>query len=102
MLFLAGVPLFQLNVEGFTKAKCSIIEHLVLDYEATAILLQETHSLNCSKFSISGYNLAVSTTSKHHGIATFVKCSANWKPIACSSGDSKVEWAATKIEDIKL
>ena len=72
----------QLNVEGLTKAKCAIIEHLMEKHKATAILLQETHSLNLSKLKIFGFNLAACTNSSTHGTATFVKNSATWTPMS--------------------
>lgn len=39
-----GITVLQLNVEGLTKSKLSLIEHLLQVHKATAILLQEnTH-----------------------------------------------------------
>ena len=66
--------------------------------EATAILLQETRSLDVSKLKICGYTLDVCTNSIIHGIATFVRNSANWNSIVSSHPDCEVEWATTDIE----
>ena len=93
-----GIVTMQLNVEGLTMAMCSIIEQLMDKHKATAISLQETHSMDVSKFKICGYTLAARTNSSIHGTATFVRNSAEWSDIATSQIDCDVEWAATKIE----
>ena len=49
-----GVTLLQLNVEGLTKAKINVIEHLAQKYNPTAILLQETHVSDTSRLKICG------------------------------------------------
>ena len=54
----AEVIIMQLNVEGLTKAKCTIIKYLMEKHKATAILLQETDSLHLSTLKVFGYNLA--------------------------------------------
>ena len=61
-------PILQLNVEGFTAAK----KQMAHNNKAIAILLQETHCTNPGFLAIAGYELCAFTTSKHHGIATFV------------------------------
>ena len=80
----------QLNVEGFTKAKRAIINHLTEKHKATAIFLQETHFLDLCKLKIFGYNRAVSSNSSTHETAQFVKNSASWNPISLSKTDSVV------------
>ena len=81
----------QLNVKGLTKAKCAIPEHVMEKHKATAILLQETHSLDLSRLKILGYNLAACTNSSTHGTATLVKNSASWTPISSLKTDSEVK-----------
>ena len=81
----------QLNVEGLTKAKCAILEHLMEKHKATAIVLQKTHSVDLFKLKIFGYNLVACTNSSTHGTATFVKNSASWTSISSSKTDSEVE-----------
>ena len=50
------------------------------------------------KLKIIGYTLAACTNSNTHGIATYVKNCAKWKPIASSHPDDEIEWTATEIE----
>ena len=87
----AGVIIMQLNVEGLTKAKCTIIKYLMEKPKATAILLQETDYLDLSTLKVFGYNLAACTNSSAPGTATFVKNSASWTPINSSETESEVE-----------
>ena len=68
-----GVMLLQLNVEGLTKAKINVIEHLAQQYHPTAILLQETHASDTSRLKICGYQLAAHTKSNIYRTAFFVK-----------------------------
>ena len=94
----AGVITIQLNVEGLTKAKCAITEHLMKKCKTIAILLQETYSLDLSELKIFGYNLAACTNSSTHVITSLVKNSASWTPISSSKTDGEVKWTATEIE----
>ena len=67
-----GVTLLQLNVEGLTKAKINVIEHLAQKYNPTAILLQETHASDASRLKISGCQLTAHTESNIYVTAAFV------------------------------
>ena len=67
---VVSITVLHLNVEGLTKAKTSIIEHLTQARKSTAILLQETHKSESSRLKIRGFTLAASTKSDIHGIAT--------------------------------
>ena len=73
----SGIRLLQLNVEGITKAKIFIISHLAITYDATAILLQETHADDANRLNIAGYDLAAHTNSSIHRTATFARNSSN-------------------------
>ncbi len=97
-----GISVLQLNVEGLTKAKVNIIEHLLQTYKVTAVLLQETHIFERSKLNILGFTLAAYTASNIHGIATFVRNTAKWKLVAVSSSKSSVEWVAIHIEGVTV
>lgn len=98
----AGITVCQLNVEGLTKAKTNIIEHLIQTHKVTAILLQETHTTDSSLLRIPSFDLAAHTKSDIHGIATFIKNTANWHAITISPPDSIMEWAVTCIEGVTV
>ena len=93
-----GVTLLQLNVEGLTKAKINVIEHLAQKYNPTAILLQETHVSGTSRLKICGYQLAAHTKSNIYGTASFVKNGFKWKIAATCPDDSILNWTAVEVE----
>ena len=95
------VPL-QLNTEGISKAKIQVIEHLATKNLATVILLQETHVTNPDVLNIPGYSLAAYTSSRVHGVATFVQCSTKWLDIASSTSAEEVEWVITEVEGVDI
>ena len=63
----------QLNVEGLTNAKLTIIEQLAYTNKVAAVLLQEIHCETTEKLTIPESGLAVHILNKQHGLATFVK-----------------------------
>ena len=67
-----GDAILQLNVEGLTNAKLTIIEQLAYNNKVTAILLQETHCETTEKLAIPEFTLAAHILNKQHGLATFV------------------------------
>ena len=93
-----GVTLLQLNVEGLTKAKINVIEHLAQKYNPTAILFQETHASNTSHLKICGYQLAAHTESNIYGTASFVKNGSKWKIAATCPDDSILNRTAVEVE----
>ena len=64
--------IFQLNIEFFTASKMNVLHYLALQFEALVILLQETHCTNAEKLVLTSYQLARSSLSRKHGLATFV------------------------------
>ena len=76
--FLATVPglrIFQLNVEGLSASKRSLIEELVTKHDIDVICLQETHIEDdvASRFSITGYDLLHYTLHPKFGRATYIR-----------------------------
>ena len=56
-----------------TASKINVIHHLALQSEALVILLQETHrTADAEKLILSNYQLAGSSLSRKHGLATFI------------------------------
>ena len=90
--------MLQLNVEGLTKAKINVIEHLAQKYNPTAILLQETHASDTSRLKICGYRLAADTKSNIYGAASFVRNGSKWKIAATCPDDSILNWTAVEVE----
>ena len=70
-----GLRIFQLNVEGLSASKRSLIEELVTKHDIDVICLQETHIEGdvASRFSITGYDLLHYTLHKKFGRATYIR-----------------------------
>ena len=95
-----GATILQLNVEGLTNAKLSIIEQLT--NKVTAILLQETHCETMEKLTILEFTPAAQILNKQHGLATFVRQDIEWSLEAQSEDDSQLEWLAVKVQDVTI
>lgn len=70
--------MLQLNVEGLTEAKITLVKRILQKQKAITILFQGTHTTDRSHFEIPGLTLAAHTESGVHSIATFVKDSAKY------------------------
>ena len=66
------LTILQLNIEGLTASKINVLHYLAMQSEALAILLQETHCTDVEKLVLPNYQLAESSLSRKHGLATFV------------------------------
>ena len=64
--------ILQLNIEGLTASKMNVLHLLAMQSEALVILLQETHCIDAEKLVLPNYQLAESSLSRKHGLATFV------------------------------
>jgi len=65
--------ILQLNIEGLTADKISVIEQLAYKNKAYIIVLQENHCTTADKLVIPNFSLAGSILSRNHGLATFVQ-----------------------------
>ena len=64
--------ILQLNIEGLTASKMNVLHHLTMPSEALVNLLQENHCTDAEKLVLPNYQLAGSSLSRKHGLATFV------------------------------
>lgn len=94
-----GTIMLQLNVEGLTKAKITLMEHILQKQKAITILFQGTHTTDHSHFEIPGLTLAAHTESGVHGISTFVKDSAKYSS-SNPDGVTLEDWASAS--DVQL
>ena len=70
--------ILQLNIEGLTASKMTVLLQLAGKLEALVILLQETHCTSAEKLAIPNFDLAGSSLSRKHGLATFVHERLKW------------------------
>ena len=94
--------ILQLNIEGLTASKMNVLHHLAMQYEALVILLQETHCTNAEKFVLPNYQLAGSSLSRKHGLATFVHERLRYTFLDQSPPTSEIEWLCVDVDGYKI
>ena len=94
--------ILQLNIEGLTASKMSVLHHLALQCEALVILLQETHCTSVERLDIPSYHLAGFSLSRKHGLATFVHERLKWILIDQSPPTSEIEWVCVDVDNYKI
>ena len=94
--------ILQLNTEGLTADKISVIEQLVYKNKASIIVLQETHCTTAEKLVIPNFSLAGSILSRNHCLATFVHERLELSPVDQSPEQSETEWLCVDVAGYKI
>jgi len=94
--------ILQLNTEGLTANKISVIEQLAYKNKAFIIVLQETHCITADKLVIPNFSLAGSILSRNHGLALFVHERLEWSLVDQSPEQSEIEWLCVDVAGYKI
>ena len=94
--------ILQLNIEGLTASKMNVLHHLAMQSEALVILLQETHCTDAEKLVLPHYQLAGSSLSRKHGLATFVHERLRYTLLDQSPPTSEIEWLCVNVDGYKI
>ena len=96
--------ILQLNTEGLTADKISVIEPLAYKNKAFIIDLQGTHCTTAEKLVIPNFSLAGSILSKNHGLATFVHERLEWLGLLVNQfpEQSETEWLCVDVAGYKI
>ena len=94
--------IFQLNIEGLTTSKMNVCYYLALESKALVVLLQETHCTDAEKLVLPSYQLAGSSLSRRHGLATFVHERLKYTLLDQFSLTSEVEWLCVEVDGYKI
>ena len=94
--------ILQLNIEGLTASKMNVLHHLAMQSEALVILLQETHCTDAEKLVLPHYQLAGSSLSRKHGLATFVHERLRYTLLDQSPPTSEIEWPCVDVDGYKI
>ena len=70
--------------------------------EALVILLQETHCTDAVKLVLPNYQLAGSSLSRKHGLATFVYERLRYTLLDQSPPTSEIEWLCVDVDSYKI
>ena len=94
--------ILQLNIEGLTASKINVLHHLAMQSEAIVILLQETHCTDAEKLVLPNYQLAGSSLSTKHDLATFVHERLKYTLLDQSPPTSEIEWLCVDVDGYKI
>jgi len=86
------LTMLQLNTEGLTAGKITVIEQLAYKNKAFIIVLQETHCTTADRVVILNFSPAGSVLSRNHVLATFVHELLEWSLVDQSPEQSATEW----------
>ena len=97
-----GPTILQLNIEGLTASKIKVFYYFALQFEALAILLQETHCTDGQKLILPSYQLAGSSLSKKHGLATLVHERLRYTLLDQSPPTSEIKCLCMDVDGYKI
>ena len=80
----------------------NVLHHLAMQSEALVILLQETHCTDAEKLVLPHYQLAGSSLSRKHGLATFVHERLRYTLLDQSPPTSEIEWLCLDVDGYKI
>ena len=80
----------------------NVLHHLAMQSEALVILLQETHCTDAEKLVLPNYQLAGSSLSRKHGLATFVHERLRYTLLDQSPSTSEIEWLCVDVDGYKI
>ena len=92
----------QLNIEGLTADKMNVLHYLAMQSEALVILLQETHCTDPEKLVLPNYQLAGSSLSRKHGLATFVHERLRYTLLDQSPPTTEIDWLCVDVNGYKI
>ena len=94
--------ILQLNTEGLTANKISVIEQLAYKNKVFIIVLQETHCTTADNLVIPTFSVVGSGLSRNHGLATFVHERLEWSLVDQSPEQSETEWLCAGVAGYKI
>ena len=80
----------------------NVLYHLAMQSEALVILLQQTHCTDAEKLVLLNYQLAGSSLSRKHGLASFVYEKLRYTLLDQSSSTSEIEWLCVDVDRYKI
>ena len=80
----------------------NVLHHLAIQFEALVTLLQETHCIDAEKLVLPNYQLAESSLSRKHGLATFVHKRLRYTLLDQSPPTSEIEWLCVDVDGYKI
>ena len=97
-----GPIILQLSIESLTASKMNILHYLALQSETLVILIQEINCTDEEKLILSNYQLAGSSLSRKHGLATFVHKRLRYTLLDQSPPTSEIELLCVDVDGNKI
>ena len=102
-----GQPLrlYQLNIEGASRAKSDYISYSAADLNIDIILLQETHvndTPSASRLHINGFKLIAAVYHAKHGVATYVRNELTNYTVLQESCSEKISVMTIRVGDMTI
>ena len=94
--------ILQLNTEGLTANKISVIEQIASKNKSFIIVLQETHCTTADKLAVPNLSLAGSVLSRNHGLTTYVHEPLELSLVDQSPEQSETEWLCVAVAGYKI
>ena len=94
--------ILQLNFEGLTASKMNVLHDLAMQSKALVILLQETHCTDAEKLVLQNYQLAGSSLSRKHGLATFIHERLRYTLLDQFPPTLEIEWLCVDVDGYKI
>ena len=94
--------ILEKSIEGLTASKMNVLHYLAVQSEALVILLQETHCIDVEKFVLPNYQLAGSSLSRKHGLATFFHEQLRYTLLDQSPPTLETEWLCVDVDGYKI
>ena len=86
----------------FTASKMISLYYLALQFEAFVVLLQETYCTNAEKLVLPSFQLAGSSLSRKHGLATFVHEQLRYTLLNLFTPISEIEWLCVDVDSYRI
>ena len=93
---------FLTTIEGLTASKMNVLHHLAMQSEVIVILLQDTYCTDPEKLVLPNFQLAGSSLSRKHGLATFVHERLRYTLLDQSPLTSEIEWLCVDVDGYKI
>ena len=94
--------ILQLNIEGLTASKISVLYHLAAQREALVILVQKTYCTSAQRLVLLDYQLPGFSLSRKHGLGMFVHERLKWTLVDQSPPTSGTEWLCVDVDGYKI
>ena len=94
--------ILKLSIEGLTGSNMNVLHYFAMQFKALVILLEETHCTDAEKLVLPNYQLAGSSLSRKHGLATFVHERLRYMLLDQSLLTSEIEWLCVDVDGYKI